>query len=79
MREKEGLTKLGSNGTVYSQDYDPSVLETRECALAVSGISRARFQKRDLFSDLFHVKSSLSSDQGLIIEGHVLRARSVEV
>ena len=28
MREKEGLTKLGSNGTVYSQDYDPSVLET---------------------------------------------------
>ena len=28
MREKEGLTKLGSNGTVYSTDYDPSVLET---------------------------------------------------
>ena len=28
MREKEGLTKLGSNGTKYSQDYDPSVLET---------------------------------------------------
>ena len=28
MREKEGLTKLGSNGTQYSMDYDPSVLET---------------------------------------------------
>ena len=28
MRENEGLTKLGSNGTKYSQDYDPSVLET---------------------------------------------------
>ena len=28
MREKEGLTKLGSNGTKYSQDYDPTVLET---------------------------------------------------
>ena len=28
MREKEGLTKLGSNGTQYSIDYDPSVLET---------------------------------------------------
>ena len=30
MREKEGLTKLGSNGTKYSMDYDPSVLETFE-------------------------------------------------
>ena len=30
MREKEGLTKLGSAGTKYSQDYDPSVLETFE-------------------------------------------------
>ena len=28
MREKENLTKLGSNGTTYSQDYDPQVLET---------------------------------------------------
>ena len=28
MREKEGLTKLGSAGTKYSMDYDPSVLET---------------------------------------------------
>ena len=28
MRDKEGLTKLGSSGTVYSVDYDPSVLET---------------------------------------------------
>ena len=28
MREKEGLTKLGSAGTKYSTDYDPSVLET---------------------------------------------------
>ena len=28
MREKENLTKLGSNGTVYSRDYDPQVLET---------------------------------------------------
>ncbi len=27
-REKEGLTKLGSQGTEYSMDYDPSVLET---------------------------------------------------
>ena len=28
MREREDLTKLGSNGTIYSQDYDPGVLET---------------------------------------------------
>ncbi len=28
MREKENLTKLGSQGTKYSMDYDPSVLET---------------------------------------------------
>ena len=28
MRENEGLTKLGSAGTKYSADYDPSVLET---------------------------------------------------
>ena len=28
MREKEGLTKLGSAGTKYSMDYDPTVLET---------------------------------------------------
>jgi len=26
-REKEGLTKLGSQGTVYSSDYAPEVLE----------------------------------------------------
>ena len=28
MREKENLTKLGSQGTEYKTDYDPSVLET---------------------------------------------------
>ena len=28
MREKEGLTKLGSQNTRYSMDYDPSVLES---------------------------------------------------
>ena len=28
MREKENLTKLGSNGTVYKTDYDPSLLES---------------------------------------------------
>lgn len=28
MREKEGLTKLGSQGTVYKTDYDASLLET---------------------------------------------------
>ena len=28
MREKEGLTKLGSQGTSYDMDYNPSVLET---------------------------------------------------
>lgn len=27
-REKEGLTKLGSQGTEYKTDYDPSLLET---------------------------------------------------
>ena len=27
-REKEGLTKLGSQGTEYNTDYDPSLLET---------------------------------------------------
>lgn len=27
-REKEGLTKLGSQGTVYESDYNPSLLET---------------------------------------------------
>ena len=27
-REDEGLTKLGSQGTKYSMDYDPDVLET---------------------------------------------------
>ena len=27
MREKEGLTKLGSKNTEYKMDYDPSVLE----------------------------------------------------
>ena len=30
MREKEDLTLLGSNGTKYAFDYDPSVLETFE-------------------------------------------------
>ena len=29
-RTKEELTLLGNNGTVYSQDYDPDVLETFE-------------------------------------------------
>ncbi|MBR2121933.1 MAG: NADPH-dependent 7-cyano-7-deazaguanine reductase QueF [Lachnospiraceae bacterium] len=29
-REQEGLTKLGSNNTQYSMDYDPGVLETFE-------------------------------------------------
>ena len=28
MREKENLTKLGSQGTEYKTDYDPSLLET---------------------------------------------------
>ena len=28
MRERENLTKLGSSGTVYSAEYDPSVLES---------------------------------------------------
>jgi len=28
MREKENLTKLGSKETVYSTEYDPSLLET---------------------------------------------------
>ena len=28
MREKENFTKLGSQGTEYKTDYDPSVLET---------------------------------------------------
>ena len=28
MREKEGLTKLGSQNTLYSMDYDPTVLES---------------------------------------------------
>ena len=28
MREKEGLTHLGSQGTQYSAEYDPSVLES---------------------------------------------------
>jgi 7-cyano-7-deazaguanine reductase len=28
MREREDLTKLGSNGTRYAYDYDPSLLET---------------------------------------------------
>ena len=28
MREKEGLTKLGSQNTRYSMDYDPTVLES---------------------------------------------------
>lgn len=27
-REKEGLTRLGSQGTTYPTDYDPSLLET---------------------------------------------------
>ena len=27
-REKEGLTKLGSQGTEYKTDYDPTLLET---------------------------------------------------
>ena len=27
MRERENLTKLGSNGTKYSTEYDPSLLE----------------------------------------------------
>ena len=30
VRTKEELTLLGNNGTVYSQDYDPDVLETFE-------------------------------------------------
>ena len=30
VRTKEKLTLLGNNGTVYSQDYDPEVLETFE-------------------------------------------------
>ncbi|AJC12571.1 NADPH-dependent 7-cyano-7-deazaguanine reductase [Berryella intestinalis] len=29
-RESEGLTLLGNQGTVYSSDYDPTVLETFE-------------------------------------------------
>lgn len=29
-REREGLTHLGSNGTKYPSDYDPSMLETFE-------------------------------------------------
>jgi 7-cyano-7-deazaguanine reductase len=28
MREKENLTKLGSQGTEYKSDYDPALLET---------------------------------------------------
>ncbi len=27
-REKEGLTKLGSQGTQYKTDYDPTLLES---------------------------------------------------
>ena len=29
MREKEALTHLGSRGTEYKTEYDPSLLETR--------------------------------------------------